>query len=758
MMRRRSVISVLVLAAVTLTACSRDPETAKREFLASGDKYLADKKYTEAILQYRNAIKEDAKFGDARMKLTDAYLATGDIRGALGESVRAADVMPNNVDAQLRAGSLLLLTGQYREARERALAAIAQDPKNPRSLILLGNALAGMKDIDGAIQQIEQAIDQDPKLTFSYTNLGDLYAAKGDRDSAERAFESAVQISPKSIDTHLGLANFLWAQRRLDEAERELKAAAAIDPQSVLVNRTLAAFYIGQGRSAAAQPYLERYAKGMKTVEARLMLADFYVANKNIEAATKLLNEIVKEPQGLSSATIRLAMLDFRGGRKPAAYARLDGILAKQPKDEAVLQAKARLLLMEERNSEALRVTESLIAANPEAPTNQYLRGLALETTGSLQDATAIYVNLLKANPSSVPVQSRLAMVYLRQKNAKDALTYAEQVVKAEPQLASAHFVYAQALLQSGNISRAEQELTALVKAAPQSPEVHVTLGMLYEAKRDKVRARQSYQRALALQPASIPALAGIVSVDLSEKNNAAAITRIESQMAGRPDDADLMALYGMALASVGEPAKAEAAYQRVIEISPGNIDAYTRLAAIYLAQNRIDDARGRYEEVLKRDPKSVSAETMLGMILAAQNNPAESRKHYERALELDPHAPVAANNLAWDYATNGGNLDLALQLAQAAKSALPGNASVSDTLGWVYYKKGLASLAVTALQQAATQDPSSSNIRYHLGLALVEQGNKPEARKALQDALRLNPSFAAADDAKRTIATLSKS
>jgi len=67
-MRRRSAISVLLLAAVTLTACSRDPETAKREFLASGDKYLADKKYTEAILQYRNAIKEDARFGAARIK------------------------------------------------------------------------------------------------------------------------------------------------------------------------------------------------------------------------------------------------------------------------------------------------------------------------------------------------------------------------------------------------------------------------------------------------------------------------------------------------------------------------------------------------------------------------------------------------------------------------------------------------------------------------------------------------------------------
>ena len=757
-MHRTSLTYLLVVAAACVAACSRDPETAKREYLASGDRYFAEKKYSEAIVEYRNALQRDAKFGDARMKLTDAYLATGDIRNALGESVRAADVLPNNVDAQLRAGSLLLLAKQFREARERALAALAQDPKNPRALILLGNALAGLKDVDGAIEQVREAIDQDPQLTFSYTNLADLYAAKGDKDAAERAFKSAVASTPKSIDAHLGLANFLWAQRRLDEAERELKVAAEIEPKSVLVNRTLATFYVGQRRAAEAQPYLERYAEGMKTVEARLILADFYVSNKNIQAATKVLNDIAKDARGLSSATARLAMLDFREGRKTEAYQRLQALLAKQPNDETALQAKARFLLLEGRNQEVLTDTDSLDATNAESPTNQYLRAYALEKTGSTQEATAIYLNLSKTDPSWVPVQARLASVYLQQNAAREALGYAEHVVKARPRDTAAHFVYAQALLRSGNVNRAEEELVALNKAIPSSPEVHTWLGMLYEAKKDPVRARQAYQRALDLQPGTIPALAGLVSVDLAEKKNAAAISRIESQLARSPADVNLMALYGMTLVSVGDIAKAEGVYQKVIDASPNNIDAYSRLAGIYLAQNRLDDARARYEEVVKRNPKSVATETMLGTIMAIQKNSAESRKHFERALEIDPHTPVAANNLAWDYANNGGNLDVALQLAQTAKAALPDNASVSDTLGWVYYKKGLASLAVTALQQAAAQDPSSANIRYHLGLALAQQGKKPEARKALEEALRLNPAFPAADDAKRTLASLSAS
>ena len=52
---------------------------------------------------------------------------------------------------------------------------------------------------------------------------------------------------------------------------------------------------------------------------------------------------------------------------------------------------------------------------------------------------------------------------------------------------------------------------------------------------------------------------------------------------------------------------------------------------------------------------------------------------------------PVAANNLAWMFAETGENLDMALQLAQAATRRVPEQPEIQDTLGWIYYKKGLA-------------------------------------------------------------------
>ena len=158
-MKRYQSVVALILLALSAVSCSTDPETAKRQFVAEGDRYLAEKKYPEAILQYRNALRQDERYGEARLKLTDAYLAIGDGPQCTRRGDRAADLLPDDVDAQIRAGFLLLLARQFPEARARATAALAKDPRNPRALVLLGNSLAGLKDLDAAIEQVEQAID-----------------------------------------------------------------------------------------------------------------------------------------------------------------------------------------------------------------------------------------------------------------------------------------------------------------------------------------------------------------------------------------------------------------------------------------------------------------------------------------------------------------------------------------------------------------------------------------------------------------------
>ena len=129
-MYRRTLAVTLIAIVAAAISCSRDPQTLKVKYVANGDKFVREKNYAEAVIEYRKAIALDGSYGEARLKLGTVYETSGDVRNALAEYVRAADLMPNSVDAQVRAGSMLLYAGQYPEAKARAAAALAKDPRN----------------------------------------------------------------------------------------------------------------------------------------------------------------------------------------------------------------------------------------------------------------------------------------------------------------------------------------------------------------------------------------------------------------------------------------------------------------------------------------------------------------------------------------------------------------------------------------------------------------------------------------------------
>jgi Flp pilus assembly protein TadD len=144
-----------------------------------------------------------------------------------------------------------------------------------------------------------------------------------------------------------------------------------------------------------------------------------------------------------------------------------------------------------------------------------------------------------------------------------------------------------------------------------------------------------------------------------------------------------------------------------------------------------------------------------LGMIYDTQGKWELARDHYQKALKIDPRFPPAANNLAYLYAEKGEDLDEALTLAQGAKERVPDDPHISDTLGWVYYKKTVYGRAVTYLQEASEKSPDNAAIRYHLGMAYFKNGDKANARKELKKALELSPKFSGSEEAERVLRSI---
>jgi len=453
------------------------------------------------------------------------------------------------------------------------------------------------------------------------------------------------------------------------------------------------------------------------------------------------------------TAAAQLAALDYRNGHREQAFRRLADVLATDPSHLQALLLKGVLQTDDGALDEALATVKTATARHPESTAAFFLLGRIQAARRQSDAAMDAFNEVLRLNPRATEAKIALANLHLGQGRPETSLTFAAEALANEPANGDARLALVRGLLARGELDRAERELKALVERFPKSAAVHAHMGTLLVRRRAYAAAKTEFERAAALDPKGLEPLAGLVAVDLAAHDFAGAKARVDARVAEAPT-AELLALAARVYAASGDTATEEQSLRRAIELDSGYLQAYGALGQLYIRQHKLDAARLEFEKVAERSPKSVGALTMVGMLLQSQGDVTAAQQRFERALQIDPESAVAANNLAWIYAQNGGNLDVALQLARTAQQHLPGAAEVNDTLGFIYYKKNLASLAVSTLKVSAEKDPGNAVYQYHLGLAYAGSGDTARAKDSFTRALALKADFSGADDARTFLAS----
>jgi len=749
-------IRVLLVSVMVAAAACGDPAVRKQRAVERGDALMAQGKYDEAVLEYRNALKVDNRFGDAHFKLAKALDKTQNSRQAAKEYLRAADLLPDRADAQLEAALLMLAGSDFVGARKHADAALKADPKNVEAQLVLANAMAGLKDLPGAVRELEQAMQVAPGDSRPYSSLGTLEASRGNAVAAEAAFRKALQTEPRSVIARIALARFLWVQRRAVETEQVLKEAIEIDRDNDLANRMLAVFYLRQARTSEAETPLLRLVNA-KDPGATLTLADLYTRTQRVPKARELYETLKQRESTRGIAVMRLAALDYLANDRQKAFAAVDEALKQTPTNAQLLALKSEFLLKDHRVGEALDTAKKAVEGDAKLGVAQLALAGAQAAAGNIDEAVRSYQEALNLDSRLTPAHGELARHLLALGQLDRALTHARAAVAAFPQDAEARLVLARVLLAKADLAGAEAELDTLKKApTANASAVYAVSGQLMMAKRDGPGAIRDLDKALELNASNLEALAARLAVDLHFKKVKEGRARLDRAITQNPNSADLLLLAARFEQTAGDTAAAEKYLRTTLERDASNLVAYNSLGQMYLQQHRLDEARKEFEQIVKRKPDSVPARTMVGMILDVQQKHDEAKTIYEGIVKGGGvQAPVAANNLAWIYADRGEQLDLALQLAQDAKQQIPDSAEVNDTLGWVYYKKDLRELAVKTLENSVGKDPKNVMFQYHLGLAYARAGQSTKARRALEEALRLKPDFDGAPEARKALASL---
>ncbi|NEP78213.1 MAG: tetratricopeptide repeat protein [Okeania sp. SIO3B3] len=146
-------------------------------------------------------------------------------------------------------------------------------------------------------------------------------------------------------------------------------------------------------------------------------------------------------------------------------------------------------------------------------------------------------------------------------------------------------------------------------------------------------------------------------------------------------------------------------AYQKALSIKPDYVEAYKKLAEVYLMQENFDAAISACKEAIKIQPHFASVYLTLGNIFQSQNLFEQAINTYHQALEIKP-------NFAQVYAN----------------------------LGSVYYKQREFNLAIFNYKKALEINPNLASVQLMLGNVLSRIGEFDRAVYCYQKLLQIEP------------------
>jgi tetratricopeptide (TPR) repeat protein len=210
---------------------------------------------------------------------------------------------------------------------------------------------------------------------------------------------------------------------------------------------------------------------------------------------------------------------------------------------------------------------------------------------------------------------------------------------------------------------------------------------------------------------ASSAAAAGDAYQDASrlhkEGNRAAALARLDEQLAAHPRDARARFLKGVILTEENRPQEAIEVFTALTGDFPELPEPHNNLAVLYAARGDYEQARQALEMAVRTDPGYAMAHENLGDIHAAL-----ARQAYDKALSLDARNATARTKLALIrelLSTAGGPATAKVSEAGAAPAgARPEPAAAAA--GRVE-PSGDAAAGAAAMQQAEASRPAQTAV-----------------------------------------------
>jgi putative PEP-CTERM system TPR-repeat lipoprotein len=696
------------------------PEANRDLYLKKARQYISQARVKQAVIEFRNAVKADPTSGESHHELGLALLKLGDHENASREFMRASNLKPDMMQPRYQLANLYLRDRDVRRAKEQLNEIQQHDPDSVEVRQIVAKIALVEKDPDRAVTELTEALKKEPNRVSLYVDIASIYSGKKDFKRAEEFYRRALEFDPKLIEARVALPRLYLAMGGQAKAEQELILATEGDPENENLLHIRASEYAEtQKFDEFEKLYLDLLKKKPDSLMAKKRLAEFYILKGDLQKGWAYTHEIEKA----------------RPGDPDAIY--FYGRLHLAQKEWA--RAEELLLL-------AIRGAPSFVFAH-------YFVGQARLGNNDIAQAKTAFAKAKELNPVWLEPRLALARMYLDRGAYDLALEESEPMLQAQPRNVDILMIAGTARLKKGEAGPALELFRRAKEVNPTDATPHIHMGAAYALQKKYGQALTAYEEALKLDPDRIDALGSIAQVLAVQGNQKTGFERVQQQLAKTKNKAEVYELLGQLSMDQQDYEKAISYLGKAVALKPDLFSAAHLIASTYLAQKKFDQAIAESEKIIQKNPRATQSYMLLGILHDLKQQYDQANRYYKKVLDLDKNSALAANNLAWNYTQYGGNVDVALTLAQKARELNPNDEGIAHTLGWIYYKKGVYLKAINFLKESSEKlKDRNPTVLYHLGMAYSKKGDNTLAKESLSKALKLDQNFPEAKEAKQAL------
>jgi len=469
----------------------------------------------------------------------------------------------------------------------------------------------------------------------------------------------------------------------------------------------------------------------------KLEMANLLLIKKEENKALEMVQQVLMDdPENIQALTLAGGIYQQQNKLDQALQA-YEKVLARKATEQNIYLLLGRIYWNRNDLDNAERVFEQMTRSIPDSYAAFYFYGKVLSAKGKLEAAEAALLKSLELESSLEEPRSELLKIYQAQNQTSKITKLYQSILEYDPDNHKAAFGLADHYRKINQTKLSLKLLNALGRRVQEDNTVISTLFELFVETKQYKEALWALEGMLQTAPdnSDLHYLAGI-ALDGLERNDQA----LKHLIKVRPDSKfynNAVVHSALLYHDMGKMSRAIGVIQEALAQEPDNTDYYLYLGSFYEELERYDDALKVLQEGLRRDDRNARLHFRLGVVYDKMGSKQDSISAIKAVLHLTPNDAEALNYLGYTYADMGINLDEAETLIQTALKIKPNDGYITDSMGWVFFKRGQYSQALKWLNKAAQLVPDDPVILEHLGDVYLKLDSREKALNCYQRSLK---------------------